>query len=314
MAEAQEAGPSNLNSVESAVFAEASNGIDTGIFILGSPRSGSTVLYQLMASAFRLPFISNLTNAHFAVTPILGIALQSALQPWDRIGFNSEFGKTKEPHEPHEGSAVLSRWFGGGHPSQVVSATIKPGQEMHMRATLAATHSIFGRPLLIKNAWNCFRVRYLATAFPRAQFIWIRRDIGEAARSDLRARYVTKGSPEHWNSATPANVEALRTLPFTAQVIENQFEFNEAIGKDLVAYAPGRFVEVWYDRMCASPRAALRDLATRLDLAGHTPVQLPPARQLKTGLAGAELSVEDNRSIDEYLSAHAPRFAAHQRG
>lgn len=308
--------PNALASAEAAVFHDArahGRGIDTGIFILGSPRSGSTVLYQLLARAFRMPFISNFTNTHFAAHPILGIALQAALEPWDRLSDESTYGKTKGDHEPHEGSAILSRWFGGGHPSQVVSASIKPGQEPHMRSTLIAVHSIFGRPLLIKNAWNCFRVRYLATAFPYAQFVWIRRDIGEAARSDLHARYVTKGSPNKWNSATPANVELLRTLPYTAQVIENQFEFNEAIGKELAAHAPGRFAEIWYDQMCDAPLATLIALASQLNLVADR-IALPPNFKLKPGESAAKLSDEENLQIEAYLALNAARLRDHMRG
>ena len=306
----------NLKDAEAIIFKQTGAcdaGLETpALFILGAPRSGSTVLYQLVASAFRLPFISNLTNEHFAAAPIVGIALQAALPPWDHLSDKNNYGKTEAAHEPHEGSAVVANWFGGGHPSQLVSAEIKPGREPHMRATLAASHRIFSRPLLIKNAWNCFRVTYLASAFPAANFIWIRRDIAEAASSDLNARYVTKHDPNAWNSATPAHVDELRKLHYTAQVIENQVAFNEAVGHELSAGAAGRFAEVWYEDLCAAPQSTVDQLRQALPLLREQAPQMPSHFSYPVGAPRERLSRDDNAAIDRYLSDNIERLASHR--
>src|SRR5262249_7932126 len=117
------------------------------------------------------------------------------------------------------------------------------------------------KPLVIKNAWNCFRIPALARLLPAARFLWVRRDIGTAAKSDLHARYSTKGSPVIWNSATPHNVESLRARPYWEQVVENQFEFNAAMHRDLNAHAKERFLEVWYEDLCADPSFTLDRIA-----------------------------------------------------
>jgi len=233
--------------LEKVLFDAASGFISPKtIFIVGAPRTGSTLLFQVMISTFGLPYFSNMTNELYPKNPVIGLAAQQGLQV--RVKTESSYGKTIGELQPSEGSAILSEWFGGGHPSQDKSFEIKIGREYHFRQTLAAAEHLYnGAPLIIKNAWNCFRLSYLAEALPEARFIWIRRDIAAAAASDLNARISTKQSPFAWNSATPSNVSEIKCLPPFEQVIENQYEFNEAITASLHKLGGSRKLEVWYE-------------------------------------------------------------------
>ncbi|MBU3919525.1 MAG: sulfotransferase, partial [Alphaproteobacteria bacterium] len=247
-----------LDAAQAELFAAHSGTRDaSAVFIVGAPRTGSTLFYQALAQAFDLPFVSNTADADTPHHPAIGV-LRSFRANQDGLpesGFESCFGKTRGLHAPSEGSAVFSHWCGGGHPSERVSPGILPDREAHMRATLSAIESATGAPLLIKNAWNCFRVPALARAFPRAVFLWIRRDAADAAASDLAARYAVQGDPQAWNSATPHNVELLRRLHPAGQVLENQFEFSRAISEAAAALPDTRFSAVWYEDFLADPNA-----------------------------------------------------------
>ncbi len=265
--------------LEEALFAEAdaraaAEPVRGPIFILGAPRTGSTILYQALAAAFELPYIANLTNDGFAETPIVGLSIQAAWPAYDRLTATSAYGKTQGPLQPSEGSAVMRHWFGGGHPSETVSAAPRPGAQIHMQQTVRAAFALFGRPLLLKNAWNCFRIAALAELLPNAAFIWIRRDIAASAESDLAARYVHHGSGEGWNSATPRNVDELLKRPYWEQVVENQFEFSRAISEAFARLAPGRTAEVWYEDLCLDPSGTLARLACMPVLSGRHPQRL----------------------------------------
>ena len=272
------------------------------VFILGAPRTGSTVFYQAVCSGLGLPYISNLTNDFFADTPIIGLTIQKSVVV--KVNFKSHYGKTDGAFQPSEGSTVMMKWFGGGHPSALLSARILSGAEYHFLRTLTAAEILFDAPLVIKNAWNCFRVPYLAQVLPSARFIWIRRDVASAAKSDLAARYKTKRSASLWNSATPANVEMLMRLLPTSQVVENQHEYNIAIGSGLRSYADGRWREIWYEDFCEDPNGVLAELGIFLGASrdDHAPiVDIRP-----NGLWS--LPAEDENSIECYLLKHAARF------
>lgn len=273
------------------------------VFIVGSPRTGSTPLYQAVASAFSLPYISNFVNDQFAQFPIVGFALQRGVQT--EIEWKNEFGKTKGEFQLSEGSAVMSRWFGGGHPSQLVSNSILDGQEEHFFKTLEAVEFLYGKPILIKNAWNCFRIKYLASRLPKAKFIWIRRDISAAAKSDLLARHITKNNPNEWNSATPANVDLLKRLPPAHQVVENQFEFNKAIEGDLHEYAVGRWLEVWYEDFIAHPEDVMRKLGDFL-ICGPTQSKDNLINQVT--FSTSKLSIQESKDIEQYVKDNTSKL------
>ena len=277
-----------VESAEAALLDRfASDNEAEAVFILGAPRTGSTVLYQAVAHAFGLPFISNLTNDFFATAPVVGVAISNGVN--EPIGFESRYGKAPGLFQPSEGSAVMAHWFGGGHPSQSVSARILPGRESHLLRTLSAVHGLTAKPLLIKNAWNCFRIENLARMLPAARFIWARRDIAAAAGSDLEARRTVQGSENVWNSATPANIESLQKLPPPLQVVENQYEFNRAIAAGLSAFAAGRWCEVWYEDFARASAQSLSMIAERLRLSQDAQRELPriaPARQAEDRSAG----------------------------
>lgn len=273
------------------------------VFILSAPRTGSTYLYQIVASRYRLPYIGNLTNDYFAATPIIGLAIQRGIAT--EISDTSEFGKTKGPFQPSEGSGPMAHWFGGGNPSQDVSNSILAGREEHFRSTLAVCEYLYaGAPLLIKNPWNCFRVAYLAQALPRARFIWLKRDIRQAAASDLEARHLTKGTAEAWNSATPSNVEQLRLRPATEQVVENQYEFNKAIEDAFAAHPETSWCDLWFEDLIQEPTVELDKLSKFL---GRKMLQPPPAEKPLKGKR-RKLDPAEIRLIETFVDREAERL------
>jgi len=234
------------------------------IFILAAPRTGSTSFYKSVIEQFSLPFIANITNEQYANTPAIGLKKQKQ-HKIERFA-KSQFGKTKGLYQPSEGSAVFSNWFGGGHPSQVVSAKIIDEEQTHFINSLVAIEKLYGAPLLSKNAWNCFRVQSLATILPKARFIWLQRDIIAAASSDLQARYITKKDANSWNSATPANYQKLLKRPSIEQVIENQYEFNKAIKTNLSKFAQDRWINIWFEDYIKSPKQTFDKISSFLNM------------------------------------------------
>lgn len=277
------------------------------LFVLGSPRTGSTLFFQALVRAFRMPYLCNLANDAFASAPALVAPMLHHVLPTLDITFTSAYGKTSGAFQPSEGSGVMRRWCGGGHPSQLKSTAVLSDQRSHMTQTLAAYAKIFGKPLVIKNAWNCFRIRDLAEQFPRAYFLWIRRDLEKSAISDLAARYIVQKDPLVWNSATPARVEELSKLPYWAQVVENQYEFSRAISEAFERYAPQSHGVYWYEDFLAAPQQVLerisRDLTPHFGDTRAEPIELQPAER-----SPRPLQPGDEESLKRYVAEHAPRF------
>jgi len=233
------------------------------VFILGPPRTGSTLLYQLLVNFFGLFYFSNLVNDFFSEHPVIGAIVQQAFR-WREVSYESKQGKTAELFEPSEASLIFKNWFGSQHPSQTKSCDVIVEKKSHMIGTMSAIYQITCQPILIKNAWNCFRIRSLVEMFPASKFIWIRRDLVHSADSDLKTR-LARGSLDTWSSATTANYEEIQRRPHGEQVVLQQYEYSKAIANDLKQFVP-RFLEVRYEDLCTTSSRQLDRLGKFLGM------------------------------------------------
>jgi len=70
------------------------------LFILGSTRTGSTLVYQMIASALRFPFITNKTEKEYASQPLLGLLHLLPYLKQEEIHLHSVRGKTRGALQP----------------------------------------------------------------------------------------------------------------------------------------------------------------------------------------------------------------------
>lgn len=85
------------------------------IFVVGAPKSGTTLLTQKLILKFNLNYINNIT-ARFWEKPSIGIKITKKLYPKDYgrkfIKFKSDFGVTEELFNVHEFGYFWNKWFG----------------------------------------------------------------------------------------------------------------------------------------------------------------------------------------------------------
>jgi len=218
------------------------------LFIIASPRTGSTFIYQLMIEAFGFCYFSNYINDYHAFHPAVGMSVDYFANPRNKQDFKSDYGKTTGLFGASEASSIFKNWFGGEHPSQIKSAYVINGKEEHIVKSINSIVNMTRKPLVTKNAWNCFRIAELCRLFPNSYFIWVRRDIVSSSISDLEARY-RRGGPEIWNSATTANYKDIQKLPYWEQVVEQQYWYNYKVEMDLNSNCPNNFFELWYEEV-----------------------------------------------------------------
>jgi Sulfotransferase family len=304
-----------LTQIETLLFERYSNfaapaGLPM-VFILGAPRSGSTLLYQLLINVFGFFYISNWVSTHFFEHPVVGAALDHMLNPHTPVAYSSNHGKTEGLFGPSEASLMFRHWFGGKHPAQRFSAQVLPGKSDHLRLTMQSLYGMTRRPILTKNAWNCFRIRAYVELFPAIQFVWIRRDIAQSAWSDLKARFL-RGGPTVWNSATTENYRDIQKLPYWEQVVEQQYEYNEGVAHDLACYAPEQYCEVWYEDICQAPAAGIDRLRENWE---HNKLKLGVRAEAP---AMFKLSTEESsensdlKKIREYVFSQEIKFRNHR--
>ena len=180
------------------------------IFIIGAPRSGSTLLYQLLVAHFDVTYLSNLHCVWFGAPSLVERAVGRRLQP--PVDFSSEFGQTHSRSGPSECGPYWYRFFRKS-PHHVLLSEMEPESLGRLRESVRALTEASSRTAVFKNLLNSVRLEPLAKALPEAIFLAVRRDRDANAASILAARRAIHGDEARWWSTEPPGVERVRDLP-----------------------------------------------------------------------------------------------------
>jgi hypothetical protein len=260
------------------------------VFVVGAPRSGSTLLYQLMVEAWDVAYLSNLHCA-FLGAPHLVERVAGRRRPPSR--FASHHGRTKGLAGPSECGDYWYRFF-RRRPQYVPLEEADPENMRRLRGSVRALVDR-GRPVVFKNLVNSLRVAPLGTALPEALFVVIHRDLVANAASLLAGRLRRSGDYARWWSAEPPGIDRLRGLPAHEQVVEQIREIDALVRADAGLLGPERFHDLTYEGVCEDTHGALEGI--REFAAGHG-VELRPR-----GEVPASFEPRGAPDIDPGLSA-----------
>jgi hypothetical protein len=243
------------------------------IFIIGAPRTGSTILYQALTNYFDVLYIDNLV-CRWRRNLLTGFLLSQARfghRPHDN--FESALGDTSGfgDHAPSECGGFWYRWlprdrhFIDDH---------ECGDRMvrSIRNEVARVSRHFGRPLLFKNLNAGQRLRLIRRCFPEARLIHVQRDLDQTVRSILSARSRVGVRPGEWWSIRPSNYEDLLYLPEDEMVRAQVESINETIEADMARFPRTQCRTVRHEELSA---ATVEELGAWLGLAPRNGGSLP---------------------------------------
>lgn len=209
--------------------------VQAPLFIVGLPRSGTTVFYRRLAQHPDLAWISPATRKH------------AESYAWCR--FRSVF---RDDQLPVEASRVWSR-FVRTEDDVLEARHVTPAAERYYRAMLAnqlrlADASCF----LSKHPRNGLRIPFFSAIFPDARFVHLIRDGRAVGESILRCRK-RSGDMAAWWDMRPVGWRDQQARSPAAQVgwqwargIEQIRAYGEALPSD-------RYIEVHYEAFCEAP-------------------------------------------------------------
>jgi len=239
----------------------SSNGSDAPlthppVLIVGAPRTGSTLLYQLLVQAFDVTYLSN-RHCRWYGAPSLAERLRPVTLD---TSFESRYGATTGDAAPSECGPFWYRFFRRS-PQYVPLAEVDRAQLHRLRAAVRALTRARDRPVVFKNLICSLRLEPIGTALPEALFVVIRRDLLATASSLLAGRKSIFGDYGHWWSAEPPEIAELRGLPPEQQVVEQVRRIEALIDRDRETLGAERFLDLTYEKLCAEPDAALEAIA-----------------------------------------------------
>jgi len=238
---------------------------DRPVFIIGCPRSGTTLLFETLAEAPDLWTIGG--ESHEVIEP-----LRSGSDPrrWesDRL--------TAEDADPETVSRLVQGFF----------------SRLRNRDGQRPAPGAAGLRLLEKTPRNCIRIPFLAAAFPDARFVYLFREPRETISSMMDAwrsgRFVNRSLPgwsgPPWSLLLVPGWRELAGMDVAEIAARQWATATSLLLDDLLALDPRRWQVVHFDRLVAEPRTEIERLCAKLDLGWDRALSapLPHSRSILT--------------------------------
>lgn len=220
------------------------------IFIIGAPRTGSTILYQALTNCYDVIYIDNLIGA-FYKNIFIGAWLSKLIyknRPHNNYqsvhGNTSKFGL----HSPNECGAFWYRWLPKTH-HYIEHNEICEKSVVEIRKQIAALINKYDKPIVFKNLNAGQRLRLLKKCFPNAKFVFIQRDPIFVLNSILKARKKARvGEGVMW-SILPSNFQQLIRLPELEMCANQVFQLEKQIIMDLELFGEKDWCRIHYQNL-----------------------------------------------------------------
>jgi len=217
------------------------------IFIVGPPRTGTTILYQRLLTHFRFTYPGNVDAALFSL-PCMAHAISRRFKDRERShGDSSDFGYVPGLWGASEAGPLMRYFLDDERRVDSFGRAIR-----HMSVAS-------GVPYLCKNTVNAIRLPTIFRALPDAWVVRTHRDRETTARSILKMRRSVGGEQE-WAGVRPDGADAVVSAEPIEQTRWQYDAVQEQIDADLAAAGRTAF-DVRYEDFIADPRTMLQGLA-----------------------------------------------------
>jgi hypothetical protein len=250
--------------VEGLLFGNAGP-VRPPVFILGLPRAGTTLVYQVYCHCFAAAFPSKLTD-YAPMAPALATWLSRLGRPPYASDFHSRYGQPSRMAAPGEGT-MWNLWFGKDE-HYATPGDLSPRATREVRRCVGRIERIGGAPFVNKNLRHNHRAGCLAGLFPDALFLVVLREAEAVAASILQARQDLAGGMGRWASLRPSRFpEESDMAPERSAALQVKGILDDL--REAVADAgPERFGVLGYAGFCADPNGAMARVHTFLDERG----------------------------------------------
>ena len=250
-------------------------------FIVGNPRSGSTLLLQWLASLGHFSYPTNLLN-RFAYAPYIGALIQELLfNPKynfhnefsdlnSDINFNSDLGKSEGALASNEFQHFFRNYMPNFDPEFLDEKKIKRVDFHGIKNGLASIENAFGKPFVTKAVMLQFNISQLYSVIPNSIFLYIKREPIFNMQSILSARKKYYNNKNIWWSVKPAEYEFLKDMDIYHQIAGQVYFTNLAIKDALKTIPKNNKLELNYEEFCKNPRVIYDDLVKKYTANGYS--------------------------------------------
>lgn len=225
------------------------------LFVIGAPRSGTTLLSQLIANSFDISYINNL-SARFFLAPLHGIRFSEAVLGKSRESdFRSNYARTTKLSDIHEYGYFWRHWL-NKHTFDDISRAKEKENEIDWEGVLKVLSSLqheTQRPFVFKNIYGSYHMRKFTEMLGKVIFIYVERDELDSAVSILNARKKYNTDLNVWWSYQPLEYEKIKDLDYWSQIAGQIYFLRKFYLEEMERLPAKNQIRFTYREMCEDP-------------------------------------------------------------
>lgn len=236
------------------------------VFIIGVPRSGSTLLYQLITKFFDVSYINNFVYAARENIYYGFIFSNIFFKNKKHNSFNSDYGTTYKSglNAPNEGGMIWNKWFSEDE-VYFDNNSLSEEKKNDLKNIIKAILIKYNKPFVIKNLMFSQRLKVIKEIFPDAKIIHIKRLPEYNAQSIYKARKKLNMSDEWW-STKPQNYKELLNLSLIEQSASQVYYIEKQINEDLKLFDSNNILTINYENLLIDYNKQLGIISNFLNL------------------------------------------------
>ncbi len=274
------------------------------IFISGYSRSGTTLIYQVLAGVWEVEYLNNL----LVLFPRSYLLVNYLFRKFDHrrpTSFRNFFGTTWGLSGTNDGPQLFYSWL--SEEGYVQGRPMSSRAARAMNRFFGTYQARFQRSVLTKNCNNYLIFDQLARHVANSYFIFVRRDPVRIVASTLKAREFVQGDARHRWEFTLKGVRHGEQEDPILEIALNVRSCYQRIAELRRVLPPDRLMIVGYEDFCRDPVSIVQELSRRIF------GRIPERRHLESKLGtfkispGPPLHPEEERRIREVVSQVMPR-------
>ncbi len=235
-------------------------------FVVGLPRSGSTLLQQVLISRYKIGYISNIVGK-FWKSPLAGAILHNSLDSDNYISnFFSEFGNTKGPFEPCEFGWFWRDILDINKENDFIGEKIDWNK---LNDTLQGMANVFGEPIILDTPFVCGNISKIVNKIDQVKVIHLRRDPICVCNSIFAARVKRFQDINKYYGAKPKSWSEIKKIndPIK-QVVHQVYDLRKDIESDLKLLREEDIYTVEIDSLRKKPALVSDQISSFLNVQG----------------------------------------------
>lgn len=232
------------------------------LFVIGPPRSGTTLLSQLIANTFDISYINNLA-ARFFLAPLHGIRFsESVIGSNKSSDFSSNYARTSNLSDIHEFGYFWRYWLNKHTFDDITFAKSRENEIewFKVRDILSTLQFETNKPFVFKNIYGSYHMKKFAEILDKVIFIYIERDDLDTAVSILNARKKYNSDLNVWWSYQPPEYNELKNENYQTQIAGQVHFLKKYYTREMEDLDDKNKLRITYNELCKAPELIIKKI------------------------------------------------------